>query len=66
MLKLREIRLSKKLSVPKLSELTGIHRRTIQDIESRGDCMLSIAFRLANALDVTLNDLYDGTEQAAK
>jgi DNA-binding XRE family transcriptional regulator len=62
MLHLKEIRLSKGLSVPQLSELSGIHRRTIQDIEKRGDCMLSTAYKLASCLGVTLNDLYD--EQA--
>jgi DNA-binding XRE family transcriptional regulator len=62
MLYLKEIRLSKGLSVPQLSELSGVHRRTIQDIEKRGDCMLSTAYKLAKALKVTLNDIYE--EQA--
>jgi hypothetical protein len=54
---LRVIRLSKKLSVPKLTELSGVPRRTIQDIEKRGDCMVSIAIKLADALTVTLDEL---------
>lgn len=58
MLKVKEIRLSKGLSVSKLSELTGIHRRTIEDLEKRGDCMISNAYKIAKALDVTLNDIY--------
>ena len=58
MLHLKEIRLEKGLSVPKLVELSGVSRRTIQDIEKRGDCMLSTAALLAQALDCTLNDLY--------
>lgn len=62
MLELKRIRLEKGLSVPKLSELSGVHRRTIQDIEKRGDCMLSIAFKLAKALNVTLNDIYTPDE----
>lgn len=62
MLKLKEIRLEKGLSVPKLSERTCIHRRTIQDIEKRGDCMLSTAYKLAAALGVTLNDIYTDGE----
>ena len=60
MLNLRDIRLDRGLSVQKLADLTGLHRRTIQDIESRGDCMLSTAFHLAKALGVSLNDLYTG------
>lgn len=64
MLKVKELRLSKGLSVPKLSELTGLHRRTIEDLEKRGDCMISNAYKIAKALNVTLNDLYceDGGE----
>ena len=58
MLKVKELRLSKGLSVPKLAELTGLHRRTIEDLEKRGDCMISNAYKIAKALDVTLNDLY--------
>lgn len=54
---LKEIRLSKGLSVPKLSELTGLSRRTIQDIEKRGDCLVSNAVKLAKALDVSLDEL---------
>ena len=57
-LHLNEIRKSQGLSVAKLSEATGVHRRTIEDIEKRGDCMLSTAFKLASALGVSLNDLY--------
>ena len=54
---LKEIRISKGLSVPKLSELTGLSRRTIQDIEKRGDCLVSNAVKLAKALDVSLDEL---------
>jgi DNA-binding XRE family transcriptional regulator len=64
-LKLKEIRQSKGISVLKLSELTGIHRRTIEDLEKRGDCMLSKAFTLAQALGVTLNDIYTQDETEA-
>ena len=54
---LKEIRLSKGISVPKLVELSGVPRRTIQDIEKNGDCRLSTAIKLADALDVTLDEL---------
>ncbi len=56
-MKLKEIRMSKKISVPQLVELTGISRRTIQDIEKRGDCLVSNAKKLAKALDVSLDVL---------
>ncbi|GHU50723.1 hypothetical protein FACS1894127_6380 [Clostridia bacterium] len=54
---LRTIRLGKKLSVPKLAELSGVGRRTIQEVEKRGDCYVSTAIKLADALDVTLDAL---------
>ncbi|MBC8612061.1 helix-turn-helix transcriptional regulator [Massilimaliae timonensis] len=57
-LKLREIRISKGISVPKLVELSGVPRRTIQDIEKRGDCMLSTAYQIACALNVSLSEIY--------
>ena len=56
-LNLKQIRQSRGLSVAKLSEITGLHRRTIQDIEVRGDCMVSTAIKLATALDVGLDEL---------
>ena len=56
-MELKRIRLEKNFSVQKLSDLTGIHRRTIEDIESRGDCMVSNAIKLAKALNVDLNEL---------
>lgn len=54
---LKQIRLSKGISVPKLVELSGVPRRTIQDIEKNGDCRVSTAIKLADALDVTLDEL---------
>ena len=66
MLHLKEIRLERELSVPKLVELSGVSRRTIQDIEKRGDCLLSTAAILAKALDVTLTELYTLDEDAGE
>lgn len=56
-MRLREIRLSKGLSVPKLVELSGVPRRTIQEIEKRGECTISTAIKLAKALNVSLDEL---------
>ncbi len=56
-MKLKEIRTAKKITVPQLVEMTGISRRTIQDIEKRGDCLVSNAKKLAAALEVTLDEL---------
>jgi len=56
-MRLKEIRGEKGLSVPALAELSGVPRRTIQDIETRGDCLVSTAIKLADALGITLNEL---------
>ena len=45
-MKLKEIRKENKLSVPKLSALTGMPIRTIEKIEKRGDCLVSNAKKL--------------------
>ncbi len=56
-MKLRQIRLEKGLSVPQLSELSGVPRRTIQDIEKNDTCKVHTAIKLADALNVTLDEL---------
>lgn len=53
---LKQIRLSKNLSIPDLVKLSGVPRRTLQDIEKRGDCKYSIACILADSLSVSLDD----------
>ena len=62
MLKLKQIRIEQGISVPKMAEMTGIHRRTIEELEKRGDCKLSTAYKLAKALGVTLDDIYSEDE----
>lgn len=54
---LKSIRQTRNLSVPDLVELSGVPRRTIQDIEKRDDCRVSTAIVLADALEVTLDEL---------
>ncbi|WP_334305161.1 helix-turn-helix transcriptional regulator [Enterocloster lavalensis] len=56
-MRLKEIRTTRGLSVPKLVELSGVPRRTIQEIENRDDCRVSTAIQLADALGVTLDEL---------
>lgn len=56
-MRLKEIRTKRGLSVPKLVELSGVPRRTIQEIENRDDCRVSTAIQLADALGVTLDEL---------
>jgi transcriptional regulator with XRE-family HTH domain len=67
MLRVREFRLAKGYSVPQVSRETGMSVRTIQDIEKRGDCLVSNLVKLAKVLDVTLNDLWvDPPEEPEK
>ena len=55
--KLKEIRTKKGLTVPQLVDLSGVPRRTIQDIEKSGNCKVDTAIKLADALGVTLDEL---------
>lgn len=56
-MKLKEIRNQNGLSVRELSELSSVPRRTIEDIERKGECKVSTAIKLADALKVTLDEL---------
>jgi transcriptional regulator with XRE-family HTH domain len=58
-MKLKEIRNSKNLTFAKLSELSNVPLRTIQDIERNGDCRYSTLVKLADALGVSLDDFRD-------
>lgn len=40
-----------------LSEMSGVPIRTIEDLIKRGDCRVSTAIKLADALQVTLDKL---------
>ena len=54
---LKKIRIEQGLSVPALVELSGVPRRTIQDIEKNDTCKVETAIKLADALEVTLDEL---------
>lgn len=56
-MKLKEIRKEKKLSVPELSNLSGVSVRTIEDLEKRGDGRVSTLIKLSDALAVSLDEL---------
>ena len=63
---IKAYRLRAKISVPKMSELTGIPKRTIEDLEKRGDCLVSNALKLTDALGIALNDLLAPPPDAAE
>lgn len=56
-MKLREIRKKQNLSVPELSRKSEVSVRTIEDLEKRGDGRVSTLIKLADALNVTLDEL---------
>lgn len=64
MLNLKSIRQARGLSQVQLAEKAGVSRRTVEDIERRGDCRISTASALCAALGCTLDELYtpDQTE----
>lgn len=54
---LKTIRKEQGLSIPKLSALASVPVRTIEDIERKSECKVSTAIKLADALNVTLDEL---------
>ena len=59
MIKLKELRKAAGMSVNTLSNLCGVSRRTIEDIEARGDCRISTAYTICKALGCSLDDFYE-------
>lgn len=54
---LKEIRNQQGLSIRKLSDLASVPVRTIEDIERFDRCKVDTAIKLADALQVTLDEL---------
>lgn len=53
----QKIRKEKGLTVQQLADAAGLPKRTLEDILRRGDCLVSNAIKLADALGVTLDEL---------
>lgn len=53
----KKISTEKELSLRELSELSGVPKRTIEDIERFDRCKVDTAIKLADALQVTLDEL---------
>jgi putative transcriptional regulator len=62
-LKLKQLRSNAGLSIQKLADLCGVSRRTIEDIETRGDCRISTAYTICKALGCSLDDFYTEVEE---
>lgn len=56
-MKLKQIRNEQSLSIRALSEQSGVPTRTIEDIERFHRCKVDTAIKLADALQVTLDEL---------
>lgn len=54
---LKKIRTERNLSIRALSELSGVPQRTIEDLERRDDGRVSTLIKLADSLNVTLDEL---------
>lgn len=62
MLYIKQHRQKAGISVPKMSELTGLSRRTIEDLEKRGDCLVSNAKKIADILGIKVDDFFTPPE----
>lgn len=58
MVKLKALRKARGMSLQALADASGISRRTIEDIEARGDCRISTAYTLCKALGCSLDEFY--------
>lgn len=58
MLYIKQHRQKAGISVPRMSELTGLSRRTIEDLEKRGDCLVSNAKKIADVLGLDIDDFF--------
>lgn len=54
---LKQIRIKKGLTVQQLADMAGLPKRTVENILRNGDCLVSTAIKLADALGVTLDEL---------
>ena len=60
---LKKIRNFQQLSQQKLSDISGVPKRTIENIERNDNCKVSTAIKLAKALNVTLDELCINSEE---
>lgn len=61
--RIRVLRAEKKWSQAELAERVGVSRNSINAIENgRFDPSLPLAFRIANAFDLTVEEVFDKTD----
>lgn len=54
---IQKIRKEKGLTVQQLADMSGMPKRTLEDIIRRDDCMVSNAIKIADALNITIDEL---------
>lgn len=54
---IQQLRKEKGFTVQQLADASRLSKRTLEDILRRGDCLVSNALKLADALGVTLDEL---------
>lgn len=56
-MKIKEYKSERGFTVQQLADKAGISKRTLEDIIRRDDGLMSNIIKIANALDVTLDEL---------
>lgn len=56
-LNVQKLRIQKGLTVQQLADLAGLSKRTLEEIIRRDKCTVDNAIKLADALEVTLDEL---------
>lgn len=54
---IKAIRVEKGLTVQQLADLSGLPKRTVEEVMRRDTCSVNTAIKLADALGVTLDEL---------
>lgn len=54
---LKQLRMEKGLTVQQLADLAELPKRTVEEVLRRDTCSVNTAIKLADALDVTLDEL---------
>ena len=65
MLMMKELRQARNLTLAALVEKSGLSRRTLEDIERRGDCRISTARAICDAIGCTLDEFYTSDRAGA-
>ena len=54
---IQKLRMERGLTVQQLADMSGMPKRTLENAIRRDDCTIELAIKLADALNVTLDEL---------